>query len=132
MKKLLSVLALSLSCALSANAAVVLIGNTGGADSISAADAKKLFLGKGSSSSVPYELEEGNATRSAFHSSVTGKSDAQLKAFWSKQVFTGKGNPPATVSGAAGMKAAIAADPNGVGYIDEADLDGTVKVILKP
>ncbi|ABE54882.1 ABC-type phosphate transport system, periplasmic component [Shewanella denitrificans OS217] len=132
MNKLLSILALSLSCALSANAAVVLIGNTGGADSISAADAKKLFLGKGSSSSVPYELEEGNATRSAFHSSVTGKSDSQLKAFWSKQVFTGKGNPPASVSGAAAMKAAIAADPNGVGYIDEADLDGTVKVILKP
>jgi hypothetical protein len=132
MKKLISVLALSLSCALSAHAAVVVIGNTGGADSISASDAKKLFLGKGSSSSVPYELEEGDATRSAFHSSVTGKSDAQLKAFWSKQVFTGKGNPPASVSGAAAMKAAVAADANGVGYIDEADVDATVKVILKP
>jgi hypothetical protein len=132
MKKLISVLALSLGCALSANAAVVVIGNTGGADSISASDAKKLFLGKGSSSSVPYELEEGDATRSAFHSSVTGKSDAQLKAFWSKQVFTGKGNPPASVSGAAAMKAAVAADANGVGYIDEADVDATVKVILKP
>lgn len=132
MKTLLSVLALSLGCALSANAAVVVIGNTGGADTISAADVKKLFLGKGSSSAVPYELEEGNATRSAFHSSVTGKSDAQLKAFWSKQVFTGKGNPPAAVSSPAAMKAAVAADTNGVGYLDEADVDGTVKVILKP
>jgi hypothetical protein len=132
MKTLLSVLALSLGCALSANAAVVVIGNTAGADSISASDVKKLFLGKGSSSSVPYELEEGNATRSAFHSGVTGKSDAQLKAFWSKQVFTGKGNPPASVSGAAAMKAAVAADANGVGYIDEADVDASVKVILKP
>ncbi|QBF84452.1 phosphate ABC transporter substrate-binding protein [Shewanella maritima] len=130
MKKLLSIVALSLAGMVSANAAVVVIGNPGAAD-ISKGDAKKAFLGKGSSY-VVYELDEGNATRSEFHSAVTGKSDAQLKAYWSKQVFTGKGNPPATVSDAAAMKAAVAADANAIGYIDEADVDGSVKIILKP
>ena len=131
MKTLFSVLALSLSAIVSANAAVVVIGNTASGD-MSASDAKKAFLGKGDSSVVVYELEEGNATRSAFHQAVTGKSDAQLKAFWSKQVFTGKGNPPATVPSAAAMKSAVASNPNAIGYIDEADVDATVKVILKP
>ncbi|GIU16445.1 hypothetical protein TUM4644_00540 [Shewanella colwelliana] len=131
MKKLLSIVALSLCSMVSAQAAVVLIGAPGASD-ISASDAKKLFLGKGSSSSVPFELDEGNATRSEFHDKVTRKSDAQLKAYWSKQVFTGKGNPPATVSSAAAMKSTVASTPNAVGYIDEADLDDTVKVILKP
>ncbi|MDO6618882.1 MULTISPECIES: phosphate ABC transporter substrate-binding protein [unclassified Shewanella] len=130
MKKLLSILALSVSCVFSVNAAVVVIGNPAAAD-ISKSDAKKAFLGKGSSF-VVYELEEGNPIRSEFHSAVTGKSDAQLKAFWSKQVFTGKGTPPATIGDASGMKAAIAADANAIGYIDEADVDGSVKVILKP
>ncbi|GGP73352.1 phosphate ABC transporter substrate-binding protein [Shewanella ulleungensis] len=131
MKTLFSVLALSLSAIVSANAAVVVIGNTASGD-MSASDAKKAFLGKGDSSVVVYELEEGNATRSEFHQAVTGKSDAQLKAFWSKQVFTGKGNPPATVPNAAAMKSAVASNPNAIGYIDEADVDATVKVILKP
>ncbi|GGQ19612.1 phosphate ABC transporter substrate-binding protein [Shewanella litoralis] len=131
MKTLFTVLALSLSAIVSANAAVVVIGNTASGD-MSASDAKKAFLGKGDSSVVVYELEEGNATRSAFHQAVTGKSDAQLKAFWSKQVFTGKGNPPATVPSAAAMKSAVASNPNAIGYIDEADVDATVKVILKP
>ncbi|NKF51635.1 phosphate ABC transporter substrate-binding protein [Shewanella sp. WXL01] len=130
MKKLFSTLALSLTCIASAHAGVVVIGNTGTTD-ISKGDAKKAFLGKGSSY-VVYELDEGNATRSEFHGAVTGKSDAQLKAYWSKQVFTGKGNPPATVSDAAAMKAAVASDANAIGYIDEADLDSSVKVIFKP
>ncbi|MCL1113031.1 MULTISPECIES: phosphate ABC transporter substrate-binding protein [Shewanella] len=131
MKTLLSVLAISLSAIVSANAAVVVIGNPA-AGNLSANDAKKAFLGKGDSSVVVYELEEGNPTRSEFHQAVTGKSDSQLKAFWSKQVFTGKGNPPATVPSAAAMKSAVASNPNAIGYIDEADVDATVKVILKP
>lgn len=131
MKKLLCVLTLSLGVAFTASAGVVVIGNNAAGD-MSAADAKKAFLGKGDSSLVVYELDEGNSTRSEFHSTVTGKSDAQLKAFWSKQVFTGKGNPPATVSSATAMKAAVASNPSAIGYIDEADVDGTVKVIFKP
>ncbi|QYJ87600.1 phosphate ABC transporter substrate-binding protein [Shewanella mesophila] len=131
MKNILSIIALSLAVAMSAEAAVVVIGAPGASD-ISASEAKKAFLGKGASSATVYELEEGNPARSEFHSKVTGKSDSQLKAFWSKQVFTGKGNPPATLSSASAMKSTIAANPNAIGYIDEADLDDTVKVILKP
>ncbi|MCL1143092.1 phosphate ABC transporter substrate-binding protein [Shewanella gaetbuli] len=131
MKKLLSILTLSLGVTFAANAAVVVIGNPSASD-MSASEAKKAFLGKGNSSIVVYELDEGNAIRTEFHNTVTGKSDAQLKAFWSKQVFTGKGNPPATVATAAAMKAAVAGNPNAIGYIDEADVDGSVKVILKP
>ncbi|MBR9727043.1 phosphate ABC transporter substrate-binding protein [Shewanella intestini] len=131
MKKLLTVLALSLTCVTGANAAVVVIGHTSAAD-ITLDEAKRAFLGRGDASTVVYELSEGNPTRSEFHDAVTGRSDSQLKAFWSKQVFTGKGNPPATVTDATTMKATIAANPNAIGYIDEADVDGTVKVILKP
>ncbi|MBB1441142.1 phosphate ABC transporter substrate-binding protein [Shewanella sp. SG41-4] len=131
MKKLLTILTLSLTAVTSANAAVVIIGNPAAAN-ISINDVKKAFLGKGDSSVVVYELEEGNPVRSEFHQAVTGKSDAQLKAFWSKQVFTGKGTPPPSVSGAGAMKSAIASNPNAIGYIDEADVDATVKVIIKP
>lgn len=131
MKKLLSIAILSLSCIIPAQAAVVIIGGLDTND-ISASEAKKLFLGKGSSPLVAFELSENSAVRSEFHSKVTNKSDSQLKAYWSKQVFTGKGNPPATLSNAAMVKSTIASTPNAIGYIDEADLDDTVKVLFKP
>ena len=131
MKKLISIALVSLSSIVSAQAAVVIIGAPG-ASNISASDAKKLFLGKGSSTLVAFELDENAAVRSEFHSKVTKKSSSQLKAYWSKQVFTGKGNPPATLSNAAAMKSTISSTPNAIGYIDEADLDDTVKVIYKP
>ena len=37
-----------------------------------------------------------------------------------------------TTRNAAAMKSAVASNPNAIGYIDEADVDATVKVILKP
>ncbi|MGX1201442.1 ABC-type phosphate transport system substrate-binding protein [Marinobacter sp. MBR-105] len=83
-------------------------------------------------SAKPFELPEGNATRAEFHDKVTGRNDAQLKAFWSQQVFTGRGQPPAEAGSASGMKAQVASTPGAIGYIDSADVDDSVKVILTP
>ena len=131
MKKIISMTILSLSSIVSAQADVVLIGAPT-ANTVSASEAKKIFLGKTSSDIVPFELDANNPTRNEFHSKITKKSASQLKAYWSKQVFTGKGNPPTTVSSASIMKSTIATTANAIGYIDEADLDDTVKVLFKP
>jgi hypothetical protein len=45
-------------------------------------------------------------------------------------MFTGKGQPPKVLASAAEVKKAVAADPQSVGYIDRADVDSTVKVVL--
>jgi len=73
-------------------------------------------------------LEEDNPTRSEFHDAVLGKSDAQMKAYWSKLLFTGKGTPPKETS-VAEMLELIADNPNTIGYIDAASVNGNVKVI---
>ena len=95
-----------------------------------------IFLGKSPTfpngkEAVPVELKDGQPAREAFHSGATGKSQSQLKAYWSKMLFSGKGSPPKEVSDGASMKSLVADNPNMVGYIDSADVDDSVKVVLK-
>ncbi|MBD1390984.1 phosphate ABC transporter substrate-binding protein [Neiella sp. HB171785] len=119
------------------SAAVVMIGNPATADQLSKDQAEAIYLAKskklpGGMSVTVNELAAGNPLRTEFHQKVTGKSDAQLKSYWSRLVFTGKASAPSEHSSAVAMKAAVAATPGAVGYIDEADVDGSVVVLLKP
>ena len=100
------------------------------------AEITRLFTGRGTafnngSKATPLNLAESAATRADFDSKVLGKSSSQMKAYWSKLVFTGKGTPPKEVADDAAMKAAVAADPSAIGYIDAAAVDASVKVIGK-
>ena len=53
-----------------------------------------------------------------------------MKAYWSKLVFTGKGTPPAELANEAAVLSHVAANPDAIGYVDAASVDGSVKVVL--
>jgi ABC-type phosphate transport system substrate-binding protein len=93
------------------------------------AEAAQYFLGK-SSLLTPVDLAESSPLRSDFYMKIAGKDQDQVKAIWSKIVFTGKGFPPKEYNTSAEVKKAIAADPAAIGYIDRSAVDNTVKVIL--
>ena len=137
MSKLKStVLALSLAAS-PVMAEVVVIGNPAGPDTVSRNEVRDIFLNRsqelpGGQKAVPLEMPGGNATRSEFHQKVTGRNDAQLNAFWSQQVFTGRGQPPEEAANPASLKARISTTPGAIGYIDSAEVDDSVKVLLKP
>jgi hypothetical protein len=61
---------------------------------------------------------------------ATGRDAAQVKAVWSRLIFTGQGQPPKELADAAAVKKAVAADPKMVGYIDKSQVDAAVKVVL--
>lgn len=137
MKKLSLLFVACLMASPFALAEVVIIGHPSGPDSISSNQVRDLYLNRSQAlpdgqNAMPFELPEGNATRAEFHDKVTGRNDAQLKAFWSQQVFTGRGQPPAEAGNAPAMKAQVASTPGAIGYIDSADVDDSVKVILTP
>ncbi|MBV1877636.1 MAG: phosphate ABC transporter substrate-binding protein [Pseudomonadales bacterium] len=95
----------------------------------------KIFLGKtkkfpGGGTAVPMNQPEASAERAAFNKQALNKTSAQLKAYWSKLVFTGKGTPPREVDSGE-MKSLISANPNLIGYIDAAQADDSVRVIHK-
>jgi ABC-type phosphate transport system substrate-binding protein len=94
-----------------------------------------IFLGKASrfpdgSQAVPVDQAEGSAAREEFYLKFTGKSPAQLKAHWSKIIFTGRGKPPREVANGIEVKKLLAKDPNAIGYIERGLVDSSVKVLL--
>lgn len=120
----------------SAMAEVAVIVHPSNAATVDQAEITRLFTGRGTTFSsggkaTPLNLAESAAARGEFDSKVLSKSSSQMKAYWSKLVFTGKGTPPKELNSDADMKAAVAADPTAIGYIDAAAVDGSVKVLAK-
>ena len=79
---------------------------------------------------VPIDQAEGTAARDEFYSKFAGKSAAQLKAHWSKIIFTGRGQPPKAVSDSSETKKLLAQNPDAVGYIERSVVDGSVRVLF--
>jgi len=94
-----------------------------------------IFLGKANRfpdgrQAVPIDQVEGSAARDEFYLKFADKSPAQLKAFWSKIIFTGRGRPPQEVSNDNEVKKFIAQHPDAIGYIEQKRVDDSVKVVL--
>lgn len=128
MKKLLSVLALSLSANL-ACAEVAVIVNAKGSAAPTKADVANIFLGK-IKSLRGVDIKEWTPTKQKFYAEVTSKDEAQLKAYWSGLVFTGKGQPLPTVADDAAVVAKVAAEADAIGYVDSAAVSSSVKVLF--
>ena len=125
---------LVMALSFSEQAEISVIVNPANANAVSADDLNRLFLGRASSfadgsKATPLNLAEGQVSRDEFDSKVLNRSSAQLKAYWSKLVFTGKGTPPKELADDAAVKAAVAADASAIGYISSGSVDGSVKVV---
>jgi ABC-type phosphate transport system substrate-binding protein len=79
---------------------------------------------------VPIDQAEGSAARDEFYARFADKSPAQLKAHWSKIIFTGRGQPPKEVSNSIDVKKAVVQNPNTIGYIEKNSVDGSVRVLF--
>lgn len=137
MKRVFLATALMAASALAHAEVVVVMSAKSTVGSLTQAQVSQIFLAKslglpGGGTAVPIDQDEGSATRNAFYSQVTGKDAAQMKAYWSQLMFTGKAQRPKKVSGDDAVKKAVAASPGAIGYIDAAAVDGSVKVVLKP
>lgn len=94
----------------------------------------RIFSGKAKSFSdgqqaVPINQKEGGPVTQAFNKTVLGKSDSQIKAYWSKLVFTGKGTPPRAVDNDQAVIDLVKSNPNIIGYVDSGAVTGDVKVV---
>jgi hypothetical protein len=88
-----------------------------------------LYLGR-SDAWIPIDQAAGSEIYVEFYKKVTGRDSAQIKAIWSRILFTGRGVPPKQLRDSAAVKKAVAANPNAVGYIEKSAVDASVKVAL--
>jgi ABC-type phosphate transport system substrate-binding protein len=93
-----------------------------------------IFLGKTSrfpdgSQAVPIDQSEGTLARDEFYSKIAGRSAAQMKAYWSRIIFTGRGQPPKEVPSSSETKKLLVANPHAIGYVEPGLVDDTLRVV---
>jgi ABC-type phosphate transport system substrate-binding protein len=79
---------------------------------------------------IALDLSIGSPLRDNFYAKVTSKSPALVKAYWTKMIFTGRGQPPKELPSSAAVRKQVADNPNLIGYIDRSALDASVKAVL--
>lgn len=96
-----------------------------------------IFLGKTNrfpdgSLATPIDQREASSIRDEFYDVVTGQSSSQMKAYWSKLIFTGRGQPPQTVGSSDEVKKLLAQNRFALGYVDASQVDSSVRVLHPP
>ncbi len=118
-----------------ASAEIAVIVHPSNANALDKTAITRIYTGKAKSfpngeQAVPVNQADGPTT-DAFNKSVLNKSTNQLRAYWSKLIFTGKGAPPKVVNSEAEVMELVSSNPNIIGYVDAASVNGSVKVVAK-
>jgi ABC-type phosphate transport system substrate-binding protein len=113
---------------------VVIISSKNPISKLTPDQVSQIFLGQvktfySGGQAVPLDQSEGPARRE-FYEKVTGKSPAQLKAYWSKLTFSGNAHPPQALPDGHAVVKQVAENPKFIGYVDKAAVDSSVKVVL--
>src|SRR5271154_1172102 len=94
---------------------VVVVNPKNPVASMTADQVSQVFLGRSSSfpaggNATPVDQKEGTPLRDEFYPKVADKNPGQVKAYWAKQMFSGKGSPPRELGSSADVKHAVASD----------------------
>lgn len=98
-------------------------------------DVSRLFLAKIKSFSdgrlaIPINQHESKTTRISFDNSILRKSPKQIKAYWSKLVFTGKATPLQEADSDANVVELVSNNATAIGYVSSANVSKDVKVLF--
>jgi len=113
---------------------LTLIAHPDTPSTLNAQQVKRIFTGKqrqfyDGSIVIPVNQPEGSVARTQLDSSVLGRSTSQITAYWSKRVFTGKGQPPVVVASDVEMLSYVQSTPGSVGYLSDNVEPKKVRVI---
>ena len=124
-------------CSINLQAGVLVVVNPDSPiNNISPVQAANIFLGKtrnmpNGKLAIPVDQARNSSIRNEFYEKLVNKNQNQLNAYWARQVFTGKSQPPVQVNNDEEVKLLISTNPNMVGYINSEAIDDRVKVILR-
>jgi ABC-type phosphate transport system substrate-binding protein len=94
-----------------------------------------IFLGQianfpGGAEAVALDQSIGSPERDEFYVKVASKTRPLVKAYWTKMIFTGRGQPPREIGGSDAVRKMVADNPALIGYIDKSALDASVRPVL--
>ena len=101
---------------------------------ISLSDIKRIFLGMKRSypngnEAIPISYQANTELSKEFSKKVLDKSSHQLKAYWAKRLFTGKGTPPKVMDNIEHIVILVANNPSLIGFVPSDAVNETVRVV---
>jgi ABC-type phosphate transport system substrate-binding protein len=93
-----------------------------------------LFLGRATRFpdgrlAVPIDHREGSPAHAEFYSAFIGRTAAQVRAHWSKIIFTGRGSPPRSIADSGQLRRRVAGDSSTIGYLERSMVDGSLRIV---
>ena len=73
---------------------------------------------------------EGSIHREMFYRTIVRQTTAQSKQHWKRLTLNKKRKPPLVLNDERAIRNEVASTPGAIGYIDEALVDSTVKVVF--
>jgi ABC-type phosphate transport system substrate-binding protein len=127
---------LMLSLGLCAFAEVSVIVHPSNNNSFDKNAIKRIFLGKSRAfpsggEAIPGAFKDGTPESNEFTSAVLSKTPKQLKAYWAKMIFTGKGTPPQAMESNQSILDVVSSNPSSIGFVLSGSESGSVKVVGK-
>ncbi|MCK0155152.1 hypothetical protein MWU49_15665 [Alcanivorax sp. S6407] len=114
---------------------VVVVGKDSPISSLSESQLRQLYLegsGRiGGTSVKALDLPEDNRARKEFYQEAVGKTPAQMKSYWARMIFTGRGAPPRMVSGNRAMQVMLENNPELIGYLPGDQVSSGLKVLYR-
>ncbi len=131
--RVLSTAGLMMAATFASAEVVVIVNANSSINSATADEIQQVFLGKRNEingvSVTPVDQSEGNMIREEFYEKVVDKTPAQLNAYWSRLIFTGKGKPPKQYFDDAEVLETVLEEEDSVGYIDSSAVSEGIRVI---
>ncbi|MBE0595876.1 MAG: substrate-binding domain-containing protein [Desulfuromonadales bacterium] len=96
-------------------------------------EVKNIFLGKmtvwNNGAAIAMVTQENPDVHEFFVRNVVNKTGQQYATYWKKALFTGTGTPPPVLKNDAEVRAFVAANIGGIGYVSASSIDASVRVL---
>ena len=113
----------------------IVINEANRTSSISKNDVSRCFMKQTNTwisgqSVVPVDQAASSDTRQAFSEAIHGRKVSAVKSYWQREIFSGRGVPPAEKASDQEVLAFVRANPGAIGYVSaDVDVGAGVRVL---
>lgn len=79
----------------------------------------------------PVDMPDASPERARFYNGLVGKDLSEVNAYWSRQVFSGRMQPPPKVNTTEEVLKWVVSHPGGIGFVELSKADARVRVVYE-
>lgn len=79
----------------------------------------------------PVDMADSHPDRARFYSALVGKELSEVNAYWSRQLFSGRQQPPVKAASPEDVMKLVLSQPGGIGFIELTKADARVRVVYE-